>query len=335
MLAQAFYLKIAIKLVFELILYKKFGSAYTLTAYAENWFQNAGSKFSMVSILLFSYMLIHLFAPNSAVPGTLLMQQVAGMSLTERENVLVQAIQRGNYPKFLRRFQIVKTSILDAQGKRHRVEFRVMPDYLAVGTDLDFVRVPLTPMAAQRVADGFRCVLPTPAIVDAIYAQAFVKLEPHPMTEAREAVETFVEHNSIIERQRAEWLANWRAEHGGRMPLEPDTAPEAVGTHEPPAKMAPPFQSSSEPPVLLVAGIKKDVVQTPLLLTKPDRVAIYGWHKLDGKPIQPLTTIHRNTYVDYSHGIRLVERSIKLDGRPVPIETILQNPFDPAASRGR
>lgn len=32
---------------------------------------------------------------------------------------------------------------------------------------------------------------------------------------------------------------------------------------------------------------------------KTNRVTIYGWHKLDGKPIQPLFTGHVDWYVDY------------------------------------
>jgi hypothetical protein len=46
----------------------------------------------------------------------------------------------------------------------------------------------------------------------------------------------------------------------------------------------------------LIARIKKDVVITGKILRDPkqDRVAIYGWHKPDGKPIQPLYTGHVN-----------------------------------------
>lgn len=38
----------------------------------------------------------------------------------------------------------------------------------------------------------------------------------------------------------------------------------------------------------LVAGRKKDGVITPRLETAADRVAIYGWHRLEGTAIQPL-----------------------------------------------
>ena len=78
----------------------------------------------------------------------------------------------------------------------------------------------------------------------------------------------------------------------------------------------------------LIAGIKKDVVISGKISRdiRPDRMAIYGWHKLDGKPIQPLYTGHINWWVDYSQGIRLVYRKIKVDGKWMDYIEVLKNP---------
>jgi len=76
----------------------------------------------------------------------------------------------------------------------------------------------------------------------------------------------------------------------------------------------------------LRAGDKKDVVITNRLSEKPGRVAIYGWHFPSGEPIQPLTTVHIDWYVDYSHGIRPVERTIKVDDTDMLYEDVLRNP---------
>ncbi len=59
---------------------------------------------------------------------------------------------------------------------------------------------------------------------------------------------------------------------------------------------------------------------------KKDKVAIYGWHKPDGKAIQPLYTGHVNWYVDYSHGIRLVYRRIKVNGKFMDYREVLNHP---------
>jgi len=78
----------------------------------------------------------------------------------------------------------------------------------------------------------------------------------------------------------------------------------------------------------LIAGIQKDVVISGKISrdTKTDRVAIYGWHKLDGKPIQPLYTGHINWWVDYSQAIRLICRKIKVNGRWMDYINVLKDP---------
>lgn len=77
----------------------------------------------------------------------------------------------------------------------------------------------------------------------------------------------------------------------------------------------------------LIAGIKKDVVITDLLTrsSKPNRVAIFGWHKPDGIPIQPLYTGHVNWYVDYSHGIRLVYEYLLVNGKRMHYTDVMKN----------
>ena len=234
--------------------------------------------------------------PSDAAGGSELVQKLASLSPADREEMITREILRGNIPGFLRKFQSVmfpgeqaptsqpakSNSSTATPSAVHSIIIEVMPDYLAVGSDDDFVRVPMTPMAAQRIADAFGCALPTQKIVDQIYKAASVKLPPMPLTEAREATETILQHNTIVEKQRT-----------GRKLGE------------------------------LVAGTKKDVVVTNRLTEKPNRVAIYGWHKLDGAPIQPLTIVHHNTYVDYSHGIRLVRRTVTVNDQPRDIRHVL------------
>ncbi|MDH7482012.1 MAG: hypothetical protein QHH26_08595 [Armatimonadota bacterium] len=224
--------------------------------------------------------------PRHAADGTSVMKKVGSFSLSNREKIILKELKSGNMPDFLRQFKTISFKARDANGKEHSICFYTMPDYLAVGSDKNFVRVPLTPISAQAIADFFKCSLPTRKMVDEIYRQAEVKLEPKPLTEKREAVETFIKHNSIIEEQR-----------------------------------------KGKPLGALVAGIKKDVVITNLPENRLDHVAIYGWHRLDGTPIQPLSTVHVNWYVDYSHGIRLVKRTVIVDGKPYDIRNVLQDPI--------
>jgi hypothetical protein len=76
----------------------------------------------------------------------------------------------------------------------------------------------------------------------------------------------------------------------------------------------------------MVGGIKKDVVVSPLIAAWPGRVVIYGWHQLNGIPIQPLSKVHGDFYADYSHGIRLVQRAMLVDGNPADLPAVLADP---------
>lgn len=219
------------------------------------------------------------------ITGTIFYKTAAAYKWKERDSLAVQEILTGNIPSFSKHFVPVHSQIKDSTGKIHEAVFYVMPDYLSIGTDEDWARIPLTPMAAQKIADSFNCFLPTRKMVDLIYQQATVKLEPVPMYAFRDSSVTMWQHHLIIEGQRK-----------GRKGL--------------------------------IAGIKKDLVISGKILNdaKPNREAIYGWHKLNGEPIQPLYTGHVNWWVDYSHGTRLVYRNIKVDGMDMDYIDVLKNP---------
>ena len=205
---------------------------------------------------------------GTALGGSDFFRQAASMGWKSRDSLAVRAILDGNVPPFLKRFKRIRVSVADSiSGQAIWAQYYVSKDYISVGNREDWVRVPLTPMAAQQLADTLDCFLPTRKIVDDVWAQAAVRLEPVPMYAFRDSSVTMWHHHLIIEGQRKG--------HRG-----------------------------------LIAGIKKDVVlsKTP----RPDRVAIYGWHKPDGMPIQPLYVGHVNWYVDYSHGVRLVWKRVKV-----------------------
>jgi hypothetical protein len=76
----------------------------------------------------------------------------------------------------------------------------------------------------------------------------------------------------------------------------------------------------------LVSGDKKDVVMSNRLAMNLGRIAIYGWHRGPGQPIQPLSTVHGANYADYSHGIRLISEWALVNGKLQSIRQLLQNP---------
>lgn len=220
---------------------------------------------------------------DSAITGTQFYKTSVAYHWQQRDSFAVKEILAGNIPSFLKKFTKIKTSIISAEGKKINTVYYVLPDYLSIGSDDDWARIPLSPMAAQQIADSFHCFLPTRKIVDDIYKAAKIKLEPVPMYAFRDSTITMYQHHLIIEGQR-------KLRKG------------------------------------LIAGIKKDVVLSgKVSRDKPNHEAIYGWHKLDGKPIQPLYSGHINWWVDYSHGIRLIYRTIYVDGKPIDYIDVLKD----------
>ncbi|MEM7731368.1 MAG: hypothetical protein AAF280_01125 [Pseudomonadota bacterium] len=226
---------------------------------------------------------------GAAAGASSVLASAKGIDGTKRDQMVVAELLRGNMPSFQRNLVPVTLRGTTSDGRQANITLCVTPDYLALGSDRDFVRVPLGLSGASRVAKSFNMVLPTPRMVDAIYRQAAVQLAPSPMTPGPQMTSTayFMRHNNTVEAQRR----------------------SAGGTHG-----------------NLISGHKKDVVLTTRLASNRGRVAIYGWHRRNGTPIQPLSTVHGAGYADYSHGIRLVSRTAYLDGQEVDLHQIMANP---------
>lgn len=221
--------------------------------------------------------------------GSEFVRQTMGASEAERETIIAEELLAGNVPAFLRGLKPVNLHGRLASDRPVRITLCVMPDYLALGPDEDFVRVPMGLETAFLVADHFGFVLPTPRMVNATYHQAEVHLAPQPLppTEQMRSTAYLGRHQSRIHEQRL-------------------AAGSELGE--------------------LTGGQKKDLVLTTRLRQKPGRVAIYGWHRQDGDPIQPLSTVHGARYADYSHGVRLVSAVAYLDGRPQSLFALLEDP---------
>lgn len=239
--------------------------------------------------------------PADAPTGTQFRDRIAALPRAERETAILKELIDGNVPDYLRRLKPLNLEATDERGGKHQGTIFVTADYLAVGTNEDFFRLPMSPVTALAIADAWSGSLITTKISDDVFRAANVRLAPHPLTKDRETVATFYEHHGLIEQARRNH--------------------EKVATMNPePAK-----QGVAGP--LLVAGIKKDVVLTNRMKKQANRVALYGWHQPDGQPIQLLYVGHVDTYVDYSHGIRLISGRMLVDGQEREVLEVLADPL--------
>jgi hypothetical protein len=224
--------------------------------------------------------------PAGAIGGSEFARRTSGLSSADRDRAVVAELERGNIPSFLGHLAPVKLTASASGGQTVAATIWVTPDYLAIGSDDDFLYVPLTYYSATMIADHFGCVLPTARMVDAIYEQSAYHLTPAPLPAG-----PLMRSNLYLER------------HQQRIDE----------------------QRSGLPLGELIAGHKKDLVLSNRLSQIPGRVAIYGWHKAPGHPIQPLSTVHGAQYVDYSHGVRLVSATVVVGGQTRSIYDALQD----------
>lgn len=211
------------------------------------------------------------------------------LSLTNRENMIYTEISNGNVPDFYRNLVPIKSYAV-ISGSTDSILYYVLPDYLAVGTDTNYFLCPMSPMLATQIADLTGCTLPTRKMVNDIWVTAKVKLVPSPISPGplMTTVPVFDDHNTTVKGQRN----------------------AVIGTY---------------PLGNLVSGDKKDVVISNVIYSTANRVVIYGWHQTNGTPIQPLSNVHADTYMDYSHGIRLIQNAVTYHGSPTTIKNILQS----------
>ncbi|MBQ3382286.1 MAG: hypothetical protein IJG54_03015 [Bacteroidales bacterium] len=247
-----------------------------------------------------------------ALTGHEFIQKVQDMGFWDMEEQTVAQILAGNVPSALKKFRKITYTVtirhryqsftlegfpdgpVKNETHKYKVEMWVLPDYLAVGNDQDFVRMPMGPLAAQRVADSLYCSLPTTFLSDRIdeVSEGRIEIFPfRPVGDRNMKPLCFEDSNNAINA-----LMRSKGLKFGQF----------------------------------VSGLKKDVVLTTRLENEPDyyrHVAIYGWFHPDGHPQQPLFIRHGNFYSDYSHGIRLIYRTIKIDGKEYDLRAVLEDPF--------
>jgi hypothetical protein len=224
------------------------------------------------------------------ITGTDIYDQIDTLSGSKREEYIKNL--------FLTTSQVLPDSIkpipITISGKALNgddivITYEALSDYLAGGIEGNLFRLPLCPKTAQTIADQLGCSLPTKKMVDQIYHAATTKLSPQPISPKKGEAHR---ESSITFRRHNLMIEN---------------------------------QLKNKINVGLIAGHKKDIILTNRLLSVKGKVAIYGWHLLDGKAIQPVYVGHGDFYVDYSHGVRLIKKTVIVNGVKRKLEDVLND----------
>ena len=172
--------------------------------------------------------------------------------------------------------------------------FFTVCDYMAIGSDQDYLYIPMTPSTAQYLADRVNCTLPTKKMVDMIYSKAEIKLKPQPIppSDTMVTVPVFWHHTDSIKKQITQRGFDRSTDH-------------------------------------IISGHKKDIIISNKIYSSErdfDRVAIYGWHLSENNPIQPVYNGHIAMYADYSHGVRFISKLAFINGDSIQVDDILKDP---------
>ncbi len=247
--------------------------------------------------------------PTENLGGRALVSLLPAEPTQARDDLLFELLA---VRRFLRPIQWkpVRLERAASDGRTRLCTVFVSHDALSLGTEADFIRVNLRHPTAQRIADELMAMLPTSRICDHAWLQADVRLTPHSLpSDSRMAfTERMVAHHDAIEAQL------------GALELG-----EPAGQHDALDRNG------------LIRTVGKSYVNTNLLLGKPERCAIFGWHWHRGEKrspgglsvVQHLTvTAHWAAFVDYSQTVCLVARRCIVDGAQRDLEEVLRHPED-------
>lgn len=223
---------------------------------------------------------------DNSISGSQFVFQNMPVNRIIRQQNILNEILNGNIPDFLRKFKSVTVT-----SGSHSITYLVMPDFLCIGSDSDYTRMPMNPYTAQKIATTFDCSMPTRKMVNDIWKTSVNKLSPLPWGPPYDASMFSMDRIGIHSRRIQAQLAG---------------------------------KDISQ----LTSGHKKDVVLTNRLSPNnpKKRVAIYGWIQANGQPIQGLNPVdHEDSYEDYSHGIRLIANDVLVDGNLMSLFDVFSN----------
>ncbi|RLB63549.1 MAG: hypothetical protein DRI90_06635 [Deltaproteobacteria bacterium] len=170
---------------------------------------------------------------------------------------------------------------LTTRFRGHTAEIEVSADALR----LHGIRFDLTAEGAQQVADMLGTILPTPFILELIWEQADIQLEPCTLpADAKMATTTrMIRHSRCVDEKIA-----------GRQGLVANVGKHWVLSNR-----------LGEP-----AGKRRNVA------------ANFGWFRHGRRPIQTVGTVHDTAHTDYSQVVRLIKPMIQVNGHPMHIRHV-------------
>lgn len=201
-----------------------------------------------------------------------------------REKAILAAVEHGDFVPF-------DWEPVESTHNGHKATLYVTADCLRLGDAKDSVRVSMSAITAQAIADVFGAFLPTTHIADLVWKQAKVHLEPCLFGEPRSATSRMRDYHEAVEKAVA-----------GRKGLIENVGKHWVITNKllsSPGRAANYGFFSASAPHVTPSGLK-------------------AW--------QPLGLAHNGAHADYSQVLRLVGEKLIVDGKTMLFKDVATNP---------
>ncbi len=218
---------------------------------------------------------------------------------SEREAAILQAVANGHCLP-------IEWRPVTVERHGHQARFWIAQDALRVGDEDDSVRVNVTAMTAQRLADRLGASLPTTLMLDEVARQYTVQAEPCIQPPGRDS------------RLKA-----------GLSPHMDDLGAMVLHSH----RVDKVVKALAKPP-FVICNVGKHWVLSNRLTSKPNAAANYGWYSKSAPYLsasgmrmwQTLGTAHNTSHTDYSQIFQPVRNVVELDGVVLPLAEVLAHP---------
>ncbi len=189
----------------------------------------------------------------------------------KREALIYEEVVRRGPPK-----NLVPITVNAPDGSK--ITYKVMPDYIMI----DGIRVPMSGITAQRVADHFGMKLPTTVMSKQIWEAADTRVRPAPLSGGGKIGDRYYTGKKVVDKKISD-------------------SDSSIAYNELIDKELAKKNNGGAP--TLVAGHMKDVVQP----VKNNNLGLYGWYDSKGKPIQNTATTGHDisVHTEYGAGTRL------------------------------
>ncbi|MBI4765364.1 MAG: hypothetical protein HY787_12285, partial [Deltaproteobacteria bacterium] len=144
------------------------------------------------------------FRPDLAMTGTTFARTILALEGPEREKAILAQFSEGVFPDYLRKLKPVHLSHRFKDRTTVTATIFVMPDYLSIGSDQDFLLIPVNLYTALEIAGQLGFILPTKKMVDQIFQQSNFRLNPQPLPAGSRMRSTayYLKQNQMIREQR-------------------------------------------------------------------------------------------------------------------------------------